>query len=95
MHVSKRFLALLEQQLAQFTDRPDLLALVVYVAVPEPGGQPSLVAIGHWPQSLALSDRTGQDRTVSAETGRRWLRHDAAGCPTRGCRSLALAQQPE
>ena len=73
MQVSKRFLALLEQQLAQFTDRPDLLALVVYVAVPEPGGQPSLVAIGHWPQSLALSDRTGQDRTVPAETGRRWL----------------------
>ena len=33
MQVSKRFLALLEQQLAQFTDRPDLRALVVYLAL--------------------------------------------------------------
>ena len=73
MQVSKRFLALLEQQLAQFTDRPDLLALVVYVAVPEPNGQPSLAAIGHWPQSLALSERTGEDPNARAETGRRWL----------------------
>jgi signal transduction histidine kinase len=73
MQVSKRFLALLEQQLAQFTDRPDLLALVVYVAVPEPSGQPSLVAIGHWPQSLAISERAGERRNRPAEAGRRWL----------------------
>ena len=73
MQVSKRFLALLEQQLAQFTDRPDLLALVVYVAVPEPGGQPSLVAIGHWPQSLALTERAGTGSNVDSEAGRRWL----------------------
>ena len=39
MQVSKRFLALLEQQLAQFTDRADLQALVVYVAVPGTHGQ--------------------------------------------------------
>ena len=73
MQVSKRFLALLEQQLAQFTDRPDLLALVVYVAVPEPGGQPSLVAIGHWPQSLALTEQAGTGSNVDSEAGRRWL----------------------
>ncbi|MFZ9945980.1 MAG: sensor histidine kinase [Vulcanococcus sp.] len=73
MQVSKRFLALLEQQLAQFTDRPDLLALVVYVAVPEPGGQPSLVAIGHWPQSLSLTERAGTGSNVDSEAGRRWL----------------------
>jgi signal transduction histidine kinase len=73
MQVSKRFLALLEQQLAQFTDRPDLLALVVYVAVPEPSGQPSLVAIGRWPQSLALSEGTAAGHDASVESGRRWL----------------------
>jgi signal transduction histidine kinase len=71
MQVSKRFLALLEQQLAQFTDRPDLQALVVYVAVPEPTGQPSLVAIGHWPRSLALAERSSA--STSAANARRWL----------------------
>ena len=39
MQVSKRFLALLDQQLAQFTDRPDLRALVVYAALPGDNGQ--------------------------------------------------------
>jgi signal transduction histidine kinase len=73
MQVSKRFLALLEQQLAQFTDRPDLLALVVYVAVPEPNGQPSLVAIGRWPQSLALTEGSTAGNDASVERGRRWL----------------------
>jgi len=73
MQVSKRFLALLEQQLAQFTDRPDLRALVVYVAVAEATGQPSLVPIGHWPQSLALAERSGTNASADAETGRRWL----------------------
>ena len=73
MQVSKRFLALLDQQLAQFTDRPDLRALVVYVAVAEASGQPSLVPIGHWPQSLALTERSGGDTGVDAENGRRWL----------------------
>ena len=49
MQVSKRFLALLEQQLAQFTDRPDLRELVVYLALPGANGKPNLVAIGQWP----------------------------------------------
>ena len=43
MQVSKRFLALLEQQLAQFTDRPDLQELVVYLALPGENGKPNLV----------------------------------------------------
>jgi signal transduction histidine kinase len=73
MQVSERFLALLEQQLAQFTDRPDLRALVVYVALPEPGGQPSLMAIGHWPANLALSGSNALSATTSPEEGRRWL----------------------
>ena len=56
MQVSKRFLALLEQQLAQFTDRPDLRALVVYLALPADNGKPTLVAIGQWPPHTALPD---------------------------------------
>ena len=47
-------MALLEQQLAQFTDRPDLRALVVYLALPGANGKPSLVPIGQWPTNLAL-----------------------------------------
>jgi signal transduction histidine kinase len=76
MQVSKRFLALLDQQLAQFTDRPDLRALVVYTALPGDSGQPTLMAIGHWPAALALS---GDDPLDAAPGGapepdtRRWL----------------------
>ena len=76
MQVSKRFLALLDQQLAQFTDRPDLRALVVYAALPGDSGQPTLMAIGHWPAALALS---GDDPLDAAPGGapepdtRRWL----------------------
>jgi signal transduction histidine kinase len=76
MQVSKRFLALLDQQLAQFTDRPDLRALVVYAALPGESGQPTLMAIGHWPAALALS---GDDPLEAAPGGapepdtRRWL----------------------
>ena len=74
MQVSKRFLALLDQQLAQFTDRPDLRALVVYVAVPDAAdGRPTLVAIGHWPQGLALAEQSGNSSGGSNEAGRRWL----------------------
>jgi hypothetical protein len=75
MQVSKRFLALLEQQLAQFTDRQDLQELVVYVAVPDEEGQPSLVAIGHWPPARALTapNSTAANNNENATTGRRWL----------------------
>ena len=73
MQVSQRFLALLEQQLAQFTDRPDLRALVVYVAGPETNGQPSLMAIGHWPRSLALSETSSLHNSSGAAETRRWL----------------------
>ena len=80
MQVSKRFLALLEQQLAQFTDRPDLRALVVYLALPADNGKPTLVAIGQWPPHLALPD---------ADTEERWA--DGAGLPLGAARRwLAL-----
>ena len=72
MQVSKRFLALLEQQLAQFTDRPDLRCLVVYVAVPDQNDRPSLLAIGQWPAALVLSS---DDPAAALPLGeaRRWL----------------------
>lgn len=56
MQVSKRFLSLLEQQLAQFADRPDLRAIVVYAALPAANGKPSLVQIGQWPAIAALPE---------------------------------------
>jgi signal transduction histidine kinase len=74
MQVSKRFLALLEQQLAQFTDRPDLRALVVYAALPEANGRPTLMAIGHWPATLALSGNDPATEAGSPDPDtRRWL----------------------
>ncbi len=87
MQVSKRFLALLDQQLAQFTDRPDLLALVVYLALPGENGKPSLVPIGQWPRQPALPAQPtageiasgSSTSSVSPEAGaglgeaRRWL----------------------
>ena len=77
MQVSKRFLALLDQQLAQFTDRPDLRALVVYAALPGDNGRPTLMAIGHWPAALALranaSDGTNTGDGDEETDTRRWL----------------------
>ncbi|MFM7651839.1 MAG: sensor histidine kinase [Vulcanococcus sp.] len=75
MQVSKRFLALLEQQLAQFTDRPDLRQLVVYLALPGENGKPNLVAIGQWP---ALGQRPSA--TLSAGSAA----SPAAGSPPAG-----------
>ncbi|MFM2080188.1 MAG: hypothetical protein RLZZ124_209 [Cyanobacteriota bacterium] len=79
MRVSKRFLALLEQQLAQFNDRSDLRALVVYLALPGANGKPSLVAIGQWPALTALPSGRDPIRAIDADAdlplgeARRWL----------------------
>lgn len=83
MQVSKRFLVLLDQQLAQFTDRPDLLALVVYLALPGEDGKPSLVPIGQWPHQPTLpadprpSPGGGTSPSPASDTAqgqaRRWL----------------------
>ena len=73
MQVSKRFLALLKQQLAQFADRPDLQSLVVYVALPSATGEPSLLSIGAWPQqALALQSDVSKTSPEDGST-RRWL----------------------
>ena len=79
MRVSKRFLALLEQQLAQFTDRPDLRDLVVYLALPGENGKPSLMAIGRWPARTALPEGDplqepgGGGEALPLGEARRWL----------------------
>jgi signal transduction histidine kinase len=73
MQVSKRFLALLEQQLAQFADRPDLRVLVVYLALPGANGKPSLVPIGQWPTNLALPSGDEDPALTPLGEARRWL----------------------
>ena len=73
MQVSKRFLAILEQQLAQFADRPDLQSIVVYAALPQPEGSPSLVAIGCWPRVPALNPQEPPAAEPALGEARRWL----------------------
>ena len=72
MQVSKRFLALLEQQLAQFADRSDLRAIVVYLALPSENGKPSLVVIGQWPPQMVLPEG-GSGGEAPLGEARRWL----------------------
>jgi signal transduction histidine kinase len=74
MPVSERFLSLLQHQLAQFADCEAVRSLVVYVTHPGPGGQPSLVPVGHWPldgRSLPSVDAVSRLRVPAEE--RRWL----------------------
>ncbi|MCP9849621.1 sensor histidine kinase KdpD [Cyanobium sp. Morenito 9A2] len=79
MQVSERFLALLQQQLAQFTDRLDLRSLVVYLALPTPDGKPSLVPVGAWPHDGAPLPAVEHDTELRLpDAQRRWLalRHE-------------------
>ena len=76
--VSARLVALLGQQLAQFGDRPDLVALVVYLTIPSDNGKPALEPIGQWPDS-AQALAAGPDPTalelapMPQAVTRRWL----------------------
>ena len=76
--VSARLVALLNQQLAQFGDRPDLVALVVYLTIPSANGKPALEPIGQWPDS-AQALAAGPDPTalelapLPQAVTRRWL----------------------
>ena len=76
--VSARLVALLNQQLAQFGDRPDLVALVVYLTIPSDNGKPALEPIGQWPDS-AQALAAGPDPTalelapMPQAVTRRWL----------------------
>ncbi|NCV92738.1 MAG: sensor histidine kinase [Synechococcaceae bacterium WB7_3xG_012] len=73
MQVSKRFLALLKQQLAQFADRPDLRSLVVYVALPSASGEPSLLSIGAWPKQVLALESDASRPSPDERSTRRWL----------------------
>jgi signal transduction histidine kinase len=74
MAVSKRFQSLLQCQLAQFADRPDVTSLVVYVA--EAGGNeaPHLVPVGQWPLAGRALPALALDNPLSGAADlRRWL----------------------
>lgn len=79
MQVSQRFIALLDHQLAQFSDRPDLRSLVVYLALPRSDGKPGLIPVGHWPRNTMVLPAVDEDRSLQLPSAeRRWLplRHE-------------------
>ncbi|MEX1317597.1 MAG: HAMP domain-containing sensor histidine kinase [Synechococcaceae cyanobacterium] len=74
MPVSKRFLSLLNFQLAQFADRGDVASLVVYVTEPGPAETPSLIPVGQWPSAgLVLPPLAADSPLRAPEERRRWL----------------------
>lgn len=74
MPVSKRFLSLVNFQLAQFADRSDVTSVVVYVTEPGSAGAPDLVPVGHWPAGVrVLPSLTGNSDLRSPAERRRWL----------------------
>ncbi|MGL6134530.1 MAG: sensor histidine kinase, partial [Prochlorococcaceae cyanobacterium] len=74
MAVSKRFLSLLNFQLAQFADRGDVASLVVYVTEPGPAETPSLIPVGQWPRAGRVLPPLAADSPLRApEERRRWL----------------------
>ncbi len=85
MPVSERFLALLRGQLGQFADCPDVEALVVYVTHPGPGGLPTLLPLGQWPEESRRLVAVGADTETDGSLRlpaeqRRWLPlRDGAG----------------
>ena len=74
MPVSKRFLSLVNAQLAQFADRTDVTSVVVYVTEPSDGGAPDLIPVGHWPRAnRALAALAGDSELRQPADRRRWL----------------------
>ncbi len=74
LHVSERFLSLLQFQLAQFADRDDVRSLVVYVAQTGDDQAPALIPIGHWPVQLpALEPVASTSPLRQPADERRWL----------------------
>ena len=72
--VSDRFLTLLGHQLSQFADCADVRSLVVYVTHQGPGGQPSLLPVGHWPLDGRVLPAVEADQRLRLPAEeRRWL----------------------
>jgi len=81
MPVSERFLSLLRNQLGQFVDCPDVEVLVMYVTHPGPGGLPTLIPLGQWPEEARRLVAVGADSQLRLPAEqRRWLPlRDGAG----------------
>lgn len=81
MPVSERFLSLLRSQLGQFVDCPDVEVLVMYVTHPGPGGLPTLIPLGQWPEEARRLAAVGADSQLRLPAEqRRWLPlRDGAG----------------
>ena len=74
VHVSERFLALLQSQLAQFVDRDDVHSLVVYVAQAGDDQTPALIPVGQWPsQAPVLEPVASTSPLRQPAENRRWL----------------------
>jgi signal transduction histidine kinase len=72
--VSERFLSLLQHQLSQFVDSPQLRSLVVYVAHQADEGPPSLLPVGQWPADGRRLPSLAEDSGLRLpDPQRRWL----------------------
>ena len=73
MHLSERFLKLVQQQMAIYQDDHELCQLVVYVAHSSKGNTPSLEAIGQWPESNKVLQPVEDDPDLRKPSmDRRW-----------------------
>lgn len=72
--VSERFLSLLSHQLSQFSDSPQVRALVVYVTHQPPEGEATLLPVGQWPLDGRQLPAMGRDPSLRQPAEqRRWL----------------------
>ncbi|WP_341882546.1 ATP-binding protein [Synechococcus sp. UW140] len=72
--ISEGFRRLVSQQLVQFLDRPELISLGVYLAVPDASGELQLQPVEVWPANAErLSPAASDESLLLAEQQRRWL----------------------
>ena len=72
--ISEGFRRLVSQQLVQFLDRPELISLGVYLAVPDASGELQLQPVEVWPANAErLSPAASDESPLLAEQQRRWL----------------------
>jgi signal transduction histidine kinase len=79
--ITERFRRLACHQLGQFADRPELQALGLYVALPDPAGELQLQLVHSWPEGDGrLQPAEASGPLLVAQQQRRWLplRRDAA-----------------
>ena len=79
--ITERFRRLACHQLGQFADRPELQALGLYVALPDPAGELQLQLVHSWPEGDGrLQPAEASGPLLVAQQQRRWLplRRDTA-----------------